>query len=279
MLKIRNNINNFSKEMISTFSIFSSIKPIQKRVFTHQSWTYTILICIMVSVLLYIFYFRRQIADHVIERFIGTPAISYKTSARGFCSESAEYVLPVIHTNFITPQETEYILQTAKPHFSESKVVTGSDTNIRKSKTAWLAKTDPTVGAIIQRVCDMTNIPFENAEKMQVVRYEPDGFYNEHHDACCDDREECVEFEQNGGQRKITMLFYLTDDFEGGATRFPKLNQEYKPPKYSGLLFHPLEKNGTKGHPSALHAGLPVTSGEKYIANVWLRETEYDTSR
>jgi prolyl 4-hydroxylase len=41
------------------------------------------------------------------------------------------------------------------------------------------------------------------------------------------------------------------------------------------LLFHPLEKKGGKCHPYALHAGMPVTSGEKYIANIWLREKPY----
>ena len=249
------------------------LKILQKRIHLPLSWTHIIIIIIILIGLTfrYFFYFGQSISEgmnNVYDNEI--------KHARGYCDKSAEYVLPVTHSDFLTSQEADYILQMAKTQFSDSQIVTGSDTNIRKSKTAWLSKTDPTIKTIIQRVCDMTNIPFENAEKMQVVHYEPNGYYNEHHDACCDDRQECIDFEKNGGQRKITMLIYLSDDFEGGATRFPNLDKEYKLPKYSGLLFHPLEKNGNKGHPLALHAGMPVTSGNKYIANVWLREREYD---
>jgi prolyl 4-hydroxylase len=52
---------------------------------------------------------------------------------------------------------------------------------------------------------------------------------------------------------------------------------ELKPDKNSGILFYPLQKKGDKCHPKALHAGLPVISGEKYIANVWLRESAFNT--
>jgi len=194
---------------------------------------------------------------------------------RGYCDEKAEYDPPVLYPDFISAEEARYIMTSASPSFSESKVVSGSDTTVRKSQTAWLDKNDPIIAGVIERVCNLTNIPFENAEQLQVVKYEPNGYYNEHHDACCDDRQECIDFEKNGGQRKITMVLYLTDDFAGGATRFPKLNKEYKPAKFSGLMFYPLEKHGNKCHPYALHAGMPVTFGQKYIANVWLRERAY----
>ena len=261
------------------------LKNIQKTVHfvkNDKSWTPIIIFCILVGfILIYFLFFRHKLFEffenkpaELVKRDIQQP---YKTEARGFCHIDDDYILPVMHPDFVSPDEAIYILQKAGPEFSESKVVTGNDVSIRKSKTAWLPNTDPVVSTIIRRVCAMTNIPFENSEKMQVVQYEADEYYNEHHDSCCDDRIECVEFEKNGGQRKVTMLIYLSDDFEGGSTRFINLDQDYKPPKFSGLLFHSLQKDGNKGHPLALHAGLPVKSGRKYIANVWLREREYDT--
>ena len=196
---------------------------------------------------------------------------------RGYCDETEDYILPKVHQDFITDEEREYILEKAQSDFEDSIILGGTDTNIRKSKTAWLSRNDPVVKPIIERVCKLSGVPHENAEKLQVVKYQPNGFYNEHHDAACDPGKTSYEFEQNGGQRKVTMLIYLSDEFEGGSTRFPKLDMELKPDKNSGILFYPLQKKGDKCHPKALHAGLPVISGEKYIANVWLRESAFNT--
>tara|TARA_B110000091_G_C13694110_1_gene423401 strand:- start:176 stop:670 length:495 start_codon:yes stop_codon:yes gene_type:complete len=163
--------------------------------------------------------------------------------------------------------------------FRKSTVVNESMPNVRQSYTAWLPKTDSTIKSIIQRVCDITNIPFENAEKVQVVKYDPNGYYKPHYDASCDDRKECVEFEKNGGQRVLTMIIYLNDDYEGGHTHFPRLDAKYKLASCDALLFYSLEQNGNKCHPLSLHAGTPVISGNKYIANIWLRESNYDVNK
>lgn len=195
---------------------------------------------------------------------------------RGYAEESAEYIMPVEHANFITDEEREYIMKKAAPKFKDSETVEGKDATIRKSQTAWLDKDDPIIKNIVKRVCDMTGHPFQNAESMQVVKYGENGFYNPHHDSCCDQAEACMKFERkDGGQRIITMLIYLTDDFEGGTTKFPNLDKEFKPPKNGAILFHPLEKNGKRCHPYALHGGMPVTKGEKYVCNVWIRERPF----
>ena len=71
------------------------------------------------------------------------------------------------------------------------------------------------------------------------------------------------------------MVIYLNDDFTGGFTNFPIIKQKYKPPKYGGLLFYPLEKKGEKCHPYAMHEGTDLESGVKYIANVWIRQSKF----
>ena len=204
-----------------------------------------------------------------------TPEKDVSTN-RGFCEMSDPYDLPQECPNIISPEEGQYILAKSTPLFSESTIVSGTDESIRKSQTAWLRKTDPIVAGIMKRLCSMTNLPFSNVEDMQVVKYEINGYYNEHHDSCCDSHPNCVDFEKRGGQRIVTLIIYLSDDFEGGSTRFPNLNKEYKPKKWDGLLFYPLQRDGEHGkkkaHPLALHAGTPVTKGQKYIANIWIRE-------
>lgn len=193
----------------------------------------------------------------------------------GYADPQADYVLPTVHKNFITKEEADYILEKTKNNFHDSATVSGYDTKVRKSQTCWIEKTDPVAKNIIMRVCKMENRPFENAEELQVVKYEPNGFYNPHHDSCPDDNEESKKFLKSGGHRVATMLIYLTDGFEGGATRFTNLDLEHKPPKHSGILFYPLDKQERQCHPKAEHGGMPVVSGKKYIANVWIRQDKF----
>jgi prolyl 4-hydroxylase len=186
-----------------------------------------------------------------------------------------DYVLPSLHQKLITDEEAKYIITKSTDHFEDSVVISGYHVNIRKSKTAWISKFNPIVKNIILKVCQLTNTPFENAEHLQVVKYDTNGYYNEHYDSAADNSSLAQEFLKLGGHRIVTMLIYLNDEFTGGATRFINLNKDIKPPKNAGLLFFTLDKNLKKCHPKALHAGLPILSGNKYIANVWIRQMRF----
>lgn len=190
---------------------------------------------------------------------------------------SDPYDEPYIINNIITKEEAKYIIDNASIEFNDSTIAGQVlNTNIRKSKTAWLYKeSDPLILNIVTRIANIVKLPIENTEALQVVRYEPNGYYKEHHDSCCDNSNICYDFIKRGGHRIKTVLIYLNDDFTEGATYFPVLNKKYKPPKYSAIIFNPLAVNCNKCHPKALHAGLPVASGVKYVANLWFREHEF----
>ena len=181
------------------------------------------------------------------------------------------YVKPAVYNNLITPQEAEYILNKSKDAFKSSTTIGGLDLNVRKSETMWITKDDPIVKNIYSRLSKQFSFNVKNAEQLQVVKYTPGGFYKQHHDACCGHN--CDEFLKDYGQRVLTILIYLNDDFEEGSTKFPTLNLNIKPPKYSGIVFYPLDTN-KKCHPDSLHTGTPVKSGTKYVCNIWIREKE-----
>jgi prolyl 4-hydroxylase len=192
-----------------------------------------------------------------------------------FADINDEYILPSLHQNLITNDEATYIITQSADRFKDSTIVSGYNTNIRKSKTAWLSKFDPIVKNIILKVCQLTNTPYENAEHLQVVKYDRNGYYNEHYDTVTNNYQVSQNFLKLGGHRIVTMLIYLNNEFTGGATRFVRLKKDIKPPKNAGLLFFSLDKNLKKCHPKALHAGLPITSGTKYIANIWIRQMKF----
>ena len=190
----------------------------------------------------------------------------------GYDNDPSQFREPKVYPNFITEDDAKHILKTAEYNYKNSVVVgIENPEGIRKSQTYWLNKDDKVAKKIIQKVCELDGHSIEQSEDIQVVKYEPNGYYNEHHDSCCDDDDKCKEFVKDGN-RVLTMVIYLNDDFEGGATRFPKLDKNFKPKKYSGILFYPMNKDGDKCHENSLHAGMPITKGEKYIANVWIRE-------
>jgi len=73
------------------------------------------------------------------------------------------------------------------------------------------------------------------------------------------------------GQRLVTVFVYLSDVVGGGCTHFPRLNLRSKPSKGCALLWYNLDGMGAPDE-LTLHAGEPVTQGQKWGMNIWLRE-------
>jgi prolyl 4-hydroxylase len=200
-----------------------------------------------------------------------------KRSARGYTPVSATWDPPIQTGPILTTEECKAIIDYAEPKFTRSTLVAAEAIdNTRTSETAWLPRDHELSRKIIARAQELTGKPFENCEDIQVVRYKPGTYYRPHHDSCCEDNEPCINFEDEGGQRVGTVLVYLNDDFENGFTGFPNYNQlRLKAPPGEGIFFRPLGRDDWRCHPYALHAGEPVTSGIKYLCNVWIRESRY----
>ena len=199
-----------------------------------------------------------------------------KTSERGFTREDAIWEHPMIVDDVLTPEECKYLVDKATPMFSRSTVVgVASPDASRTSQTAWISKDDPVARKVFTKALEFTGKTIAECEDLQVVRYEPNTFYREHHDSCCDGSQGCVDFEKEGGQRVATLLVYLNSEFTDGETHFPNLNLKLKAEPGSAILFRPLGSEEAKCHPKALHAGLPISSGVKYVCNAWIRENKF----
>jgi len=77
-----------------------------------------------------------------------------------------------------------------------------------------------------------------------------------------------------GNKRMYTVILALNDDYEEGETEFPNIQKKYKLNKGDALFFHTLDNYGMINS-KALHGGLPVKSGEKWICNVWVHKYPY----
>ena len=201
---------------------------------------------------------------------------SFKRPAgRGYTTGSWDE--PVVVDSVLTTNECKYIIKKAESLFTPSTVVgvEGTDPS-RTSDTAWISKNDPVARKIFEKASDLTGKPIDCCEDLQVVRYKPGTFYRAHHDSCCDDTSSCREFEKRGGQRVATLLVYLNDEFTDGETHFPSHGDlKLTAPPGSAIFFKPMGNEEAKCHPKALHAGLPISSGTKYVCNAWVREQKF----
>ncbi|XP_020232882.1 probable prolyl 4-hydroxylase 10 [Cajanus cajan] len=199
-----------------------------------------------------------------------------------------------LYHHFLTKEECEYLINTAKPNMHKSTVVdseTGKskDSRVRTSSGTFLARgRDQVVRNIEKRIADFTFIPVENGEGLQVLHYEVGQKYEPHFDYFMD-----AFNTKNGGQRIATMLMYLSDVEEGGETVFPdakgnfssvpwwnelsecgKKGLSIKPKMGDALLFWSVKPDATLD-PSSLHGGCPVIKGNKWSCTKWMRVNEY----
>jgi hypothetical protein len=121
------------------------------------------------------------------------------------------------------------------------------------------------------RIGAITGRPELAMEIPKVLHYQPGETFAEHYDYLTPDEPAFAQELAMRGQRAQTFLVYLNDGFEGGETAFPELGLTFKGEKGDALLFSNLDESGAID-PRTRHAGLPPTSGEKWLFSQWIRD-------
>ena len=183
------------------------------------------------------------------------------------------YELP----NFLSHEECDELIKLIDQNHQRSSVVVGgtdrSDiTNHRTSSTSNLISSQPPVGDIHSKIADYLNLPLENGESLQGQLYEPGQYFKPHNDYFSGPayKMHCLA----SGNRTHTLMVYLNDDFTGGETNFPKLQQSVKPEKGKAIWWKNMHEGQTID--ATLHEGVAVETGKKYIVTSWWRENKWD---
>ena len=175
-------------------------------------------------------------------------------------------------SGFFTAAECAYLSEAAGPLFEPAPTVderTGRliMNPVRTSDTAvfpWVAE-NPAVHALNRRIAAASATGPEQGEPLQVLRYRPGQQYKPHIDA----------IPGLDNQRVLTMLVYLNQDFQGGETRFLNSGLTLSGRTGDAILFENVDAAG-RPDPDAVHAGLPVTTGVKFLASRWIRQRPPD---
>ena len=185
---------------------------------------------------------------------------------------------PIIYVvdDFISEDECQEFINCSKDKLQPATVIGLKEEQKLQDRTnefAWLEHhANETIHEVSKRLSILVQMPIRNAEMFQVVHYESGTEYKPHFDSFDQSTELGKKYWEPGGQRMITALIYLNDVADGGATYFPELNISINPKKGNVLVFHNTISETTNINPRSLHAGMPVTSGEKWAANLWFRE-------
>lgn len=130
----------------------------------------------------------------------------------------------------------------------------------------------PLFERVNQRIAALTAWPLDHGEPLQILHYGVGAEYEPHYDYFDPVDPGTATLTAIGGQRVATLILYLNTPAAGGATIFPELGIEVAAIKGNALFFA-----YDAPHPDtlSLHAGTPVTAGEKWIATRWMRERPY----
>lgn len=132
---------------------------------------------------------------------------------------------------------------------------------------------DDIVKAVIQRMEDMTKLPKENHERLQLVKYDDGEFYELHHDFSA------VHTRHQYGPRILTFFFYLNDKTSGleggGGTKFDELDFSVEPKRGMALVWPSvIDSRPEEMDDWTWHQALPV-KGVKYGANTWMHLRDF----
>lgn len=171
--------------------------------------------------------------------------------------------------------ECDQLIEQARPRLDRSRTVTDEgnhEVSEARTSSGMFFKVCETelVTRLEYRIAELLDMPVDHGEGLQVLHYQPGQQYEPHYDWFDRRQPGYSSLTKVGGERIASFIMYLNTPEGGGGTHFPRAGLTVCARKGSAVYF--AYENGDQ---SSLHAGLPVTAGEKWIATKWIRERPY----
>ncbi|HEY1588503.1 MAG TPA: 2OG-Fe(II) oxygenase [Rhodanobacter sp.] len=194
-------------------------------------------------------------------------------------SLSAEAPALRLLEGILTDQECAELIELAQPRLQRALTVdTEGRQQVDHRRTSegmfFTLNELPLVTRIEQRVANLLGVPMNHGEGLQILHYLPGQEYEPHYDWFDPEQPGYGQITAVGGQRIASVVMYLNTPEQGGGTAFPEIGLTVTARRGSAVYF--AYEGGDR---TSLHAGLPVTRGEKWIATKWLRERPYRNQR
>ncbi|WP_439477288.1 prolyl hydroxylase family protein [Brevundimonas sp.] len=133
-----------------------------------------------------------------------------------------------------------------------------------------LERMDVVLAVVRERIARAAGLPVPGLEWTQVLHYAVGQTFDWHVDWLDPALPGYAADLAARGQRIATCLVFLNDDFEGGETAFEAGSLRHRGRKGDALLWANTLPDGSIDRRTR-HAGLPPTTGEKWVLSQWLR--------
>jgi prolyl 4-hydroxylase len=182
------------------------------------------------------------------------------------------------YPNFVSAPVARWLIDKARGRLTRAlvyealiKKVTVHHTRTNTATMFNLLETDLVCVLLQNRMCACLGTPFRHLEAMTVLHYDEGEEITDHFDFIDPNVPDYSQEIRLKGQRIVTFLVYLNDDYGGGETEFPRLAVSHKGERGEGLFFVNSLRDGSADL-RTLHAGRPPSRGDKWIVSQFVRD-------
>lgn len=175
----------------------------------------------------------------------------------------------------------DWLITTARPRLERARVYDASGGQHRvhdvrsNSAASFNLNEVEIVHLLVQaRMAAACGLPATHMEAASILHYRTGERFDAHYDYIDPASEPQTSELARAGQRAVTFLAYLNDDFEGGETHFPRLGVAHRPRRGAGLAFVNVLADD-QPNPRTLHAGLAPAGGEKWVFSQFVRSRPF----
>ncbi|MDY6983032.1 MAG: 2OG-Fe(II) oxygenase, partial [Pseudomonadota bacterium] len=187
---------------------------------------------------------------------------------------------PRIHRvqGFIPAPFCRWLIERARSRLTRAEVYDGvtreTTTHGTRTNSAALFNlldTDCVLALVQLRIARSLDVSFRHLEPAAVLHYAPGEEIKPHFDFVDPQVPNYATEIAQRGQRVVTFLVYLNDDYGDGHTDFPRLGLSHRGTGGDALYFVNALPDG-KADVRTLHAGRPPRAGEKWIVSQFVRD-------
>jgi prolyl 4-hydroxylase len=197
------------------------------------------------------------------------PAIGYQPGIQRFPGAELELY---IRKGFLDAADCAALVERIEAQRRPSTIADDAGYEaFRTSETCDLADDDPFIRSVNLRLAAFAGIDPAFGEPLQGQRYAVGQEFKAHTDTFEPSGADYETYCGRSGNRTWTLMVYLNEVRDGGATRFTNVGKTIQPERGKLLAWNNRTADGGL-NPASLHHGMKVRAGTKYVITKWFRE-------